>query len=233
MNLYFLVEGRRTEKKIYPAWLKHLLPELTQVKHYNEVTLNNYYLISGEGYPSLYDYIITSIEEINESSKYHYFVVCLDAEENTVDELKDEIYEFIKAQKLVLKNTELVIIMQNRCIETWLLGNRKIYSKQPQHQPLLDYTRHYNVAEKDPEVMEKYHGFNTHAQFHESYLKALFAAKNISYSKRNPGDVLEAFYLEQLLKRITDEPQHLMTFRDFINFCDIIKKELPTSQQIM
>jgi hypothetical protein len=68
---------------------------------------------------------------------------------------------------------------------------------------------------------------------HESYLKALFAAKNISYSKRNPGDVLEVFYLEELLKRIADEPQHLMTFRDFINFCGIIKKKLQTSQPIM
>jgi len=42
------------------------------------------------------------------------------------------------------------------------------------------------VAEKDPEVMEKYQGFNTHAQFHESYLKALFAAKNLSYSPKKP-----------------------------------------------
>jgi len=51
---------------------------------------------------------------------------------------------------------------------------------------LIRLTRHYNVAEKDPEVMEKYQGFNTHAQFHESYLKALFAAKNLSYSPKKP-----------------------------------------------
>jgi hypothetical protein len=29
MNLYFLVEGMQSERKVYPAWLAHLLPELT------------------------------------------------------------------------------------------------------------------------------------------------------------------------------------------------------------
>ena len=28
MNLYFIVEGRRTEKKVYPEWLNFLIPEL-------------------------------------------------------------------------------------------------------------------------------------------------------------------------------------------------------------
>lgn len=37
MNLYFLVEGKRTERKVYPAWLAYLLPELKQVKNYDEV----------------------------------------------------------------------------------------------------------------------------------------------------------------------------------------------------
>jgi hypothetical protein len=48
MNLYFLVEGKRTEKKVYPAWLAHLLPELQRVQNYDQVNQNNYYLFSGE-----------------------------------------------------------------------------------------------------------------------------------------------------------------------------------------
>ena len=31
MNLYFLVEGK-TEKKVYPQWLSHLIPGLKQVQ---------------------------------------------------------------------------------------------------------------------------------------------------------------------------------------------------------
>ena len=227
MNLYFLVEGMQSERKVYPAWLSHLLPELTRVQSYDEVNEKNYYLISGEGYPSLYDFIPPSIEEINLSGKYNYFVVCLDAEENTVAQRHAEIYGFLNQEKLELKNAEIVLIVQNRCWETWLLGNRKIYSKQPQYQPLLDYTKYYNVSVDCPEKMGKYLDFNTHAQFHGAYLRALFEAKNITYSKKRPGDVLKPFYLEQLLTRIEFQPEQLTTFRHFIDFCNILKSKLP------
>ena len=60
-----------------------------------------------------------------------------------------------------------------------------MYSRQPQLHPLLDYTRYYNISSDCPELMGKYSTFNTHAQFHEAYLKELFRAKNINYSKNN------------------------------------------------
>ena len=226
MNLYFLVEGMQSERKVYPAWLSHLLPELTRVQSYDEVNENNYYLISGEGYPSLYDFIPPSIEEINLSGKYNYFVLCLDAEENTVAERHAEIINFVNQEKLELKNAELVLIVQNRCLESWLLGNRNIYSRNPQNKPLLDYTKYYDVSVNCPENMGKYQDFNTHAQFHGAYLRALFEAKNITYSKKRPGDVLKSFYLEQLLTRIQLQPEQLTTFRQFIDFCNRVKSKL-------
>lgn len=226
MNLYFLVEGTQSERKVYPAWLSHLLPELQRVDNYDDVNENNYYLISGEGYPSLYDYIPRSIEEINLNGKYSYFLVCLDAEENTVAELTREIDEFLSQQKIKLNNAQLVLIFQNRCLESWLLGNRKIYSKNPQNKPLLDYTKYYDVSVNCPENMRRYQNFNTHAQFHGAYLRALFEAKNITYSKKRPGDVLKPFYLEQLLTRIEVQPEQLTTFRQFIAFCNKIKPQV-------
>ena len=226
MNLYFLVEGMQSERKIYPAWFSHLLPELTRVQSYDEVNEKNYYLISGEGYPSLYDFIPPSIEEINLSGKYNYFVLCLDAEENTVAERHAEIYDFFNQEKLALKNAELILIVQNRCLESWLLGNRKIYSRNPQNKPLLDYTKYYDISVNCPENMGKYQNFNTHAQFHGAYLRSLFEAKNITYSKKRPGDVLKPFYLEQLLARIQFQPEQLTTLRQFIDFCNIVKSKL-------
>ncbi|MEG4502247.1 hypothetical protein QUA81_00690 [Microcoleus sp. F6_B4] len=228
MNLYFLVEGTQSEKKVYPAWLSYLLPELQRVDNCDDVKEKNYYLISGEGYPSLYNYIPPAIAEINSNGKYSYFVVCLDAEENTVSEITTEIDEFLSQQKLKLNNAELVLIFQNRCLESWLLGNRKIYSKNPQDKPLLDYTRYYDVSVNCPEEMGKYPDFNTHAQYHGAYLRALFEAKNITYSKKRPGDVLKPFYLEQLLARIQLLPDQLNTFRQFIDFCNIVKSKLPS-----
>ncbi|MEG4856613.1 hypothetical protein QUB75_01955 [Microcoleus sp. K1-B6] len=228
MNLYFLVEGTQSEKKVYPAWLSYLIPELQRVESCDDVNEKNYYLISGEGYPSLYNFIPPAIAEINSNGKYSYFVVCLDAEENTVSELETEIDEFLSQQKLKLNNAELVLIFQNRCLESWLLGNRKIYSKNPQDKPLLDYTRYYDVSVNCPENMGRYQEFNTHAQFHGAYLRALFEAKNITYSKKRPGDVLKPFYLEQLLARIQVHPEQLTTFRQFIDFCNIVKSKLPS-----
>lgn len=229
MNLYFLVEGTQSERKVYPAWLAHLLPELQRVESCDDVNEKNYYLISGEGYPSIiYDFIPRAIAEINSNGKYSYFVVCLDAEENTVAELTTEIDDFLNEQKLKLNNAELVLIFQNRCLESWLLGNRKIYSKNPQDKALLDYTRYYDVSVNCPENMGRYQEFNTHAQFHGAYLRALFEAKNITYSKKRPGDVLKPFYLEQLLTRIQVHPEQLTTFRQFINFCNIVKSKLPS-----
>jgi len=100
-------------------------------------------------------------------------------------------------------STELVLIIQNRCLETWFLGNRKIYSSQPQSKSLLDYSRYYDISVNCPELMGNYEKFNTYAQFHEAYLKELFRAKNINYSKKNPGEVLKPYYLEELLTRIS------------------------------
>jgi hypothetical protein len=92
---------------------------------------------------------------------------------------------------------------------------------------LLDYTKYYDVSVNCPENMGRYQDFNTHAQFHGAYLRALFEAKNITYSKKRPGDVLKPFYLEQLLARIQVQPEQLTTFRHFIYFCNMVKSKLP------
>ncbi|GAL93420.1 MULTISPECIES: hypothetical protein [Microcystis] len=42
MNIYFLVEGRSTEKKLYTAWLTHLIPEIERVDFYDQANHNNY-----------------------------------------------------------------------------------------------------------------------------------------------------------------------------------------------
>ena len=116
-----------------------------------------------------------------------------------------------------------MIIIQNRCLETWLLGNRKIFnSKQPLQGLLADYVQHYDVYENDPELMGRFNCRN-HADFHFAYLKSIFKAKGLSYSKKFPGEAQEQYYLNQLKKRI-DKTEHLKTFQKFINFCDNIRQ---------
>lgn len=227
MNLYFLVEGKSTERKVYPSWLSHLLPELKRVNSYDKVDKNNYFLFSADGYPSIiYEHLPNAIADTQENGNYNYLVVCLDADEVTVTERKQEIYDFLDDEKIQMGSTKFVIIVQNRCFETWFLGNRKIYSRNPHSKPLLDYTRHYDILVNCPELMGKYQNFNTHAQFHEAYLKEIFKARNIYYSKKNPGDVVQLYYLQQLIDRIKEETEHLPTFQTFIQFCKMIKPKL-------
>jgi REP element-mobilizing transposase RayT len=225
MNIYFLVEGRRSEKKVYPQWLSYLLPGLTQVRYFDEAKNHNFYLFSSNGYPSILDDIKNAAEDINSCGKYAYLVVCLDADESTVEEKREEINEIFQPGSLELK-AELVIIVQNRCFETWFLGNRKVFPRNPQDEIFREYCRFYNVSIKDPELMPNFAGFNRIAQFHEDYLKRMLREKGIRYTKRNPGNVGEPHYIEALQKRTGNNHNHLKTLKYFFQFCESIHRSL-------
>lgn len=227
MNIYFLVEGRRTEKVIYPKWLQQLSPKLKQVKDPFLVKKNNYFLFNGNGFPSLlHNHLTNTFSDINEIKKYHYLVLVLDSDECTVSERAAEVESFIQKQKLILSSPcKLRLVIQNRCIETWLLGNKKVVKTNPQSKELVKYIRFFNVKEKDPEKMGVYTNFSTHAQFHESYLSELLRERNIRYTKRNPNGVTDPQYLNQLLARHTKD-NHLETFGSFLTFIEEINSEI-------
>lgn len=216
MNLYFLVEGKRTERKVYPMWLSILKPELTKVNYAVDVQSNNYYLISGEGYPSLLSHLENAIDEVNEIDKFDYLILCLDSEEVSSQTRKEEILKYIANKHIELKKTELVIIIQHPCFETWFLGNRKIFKRNPQSQTLNQYINFYDVRENDPELMPCYQE-NTRAQFHHSYLREIFNERNIVYTKQKPGIVGEETFLNELINR-SIETEHISSFKEFIDF---------------
>lgn len=224
MNIYFLVEGNSTEKKIYPKWLEYLIPNLVRVQYYDQVKNNNYYLISGKGYPRiLYDGLENAVDKILEAPRYDYLVVCVDADEDSVEERIQYIREFISNKEINLGKTKVEIIIQNRCIETWLLGNKKIFdSRQPLDLPLASYVKYYDVSLYNPEEMGKYEMRN-HANFHYEYLREVFRIKNTTYSKENPRGAKEKYYFEELQKRVRDQPEDLKTFQFFLEFCERVK----------
>ncbi|BAU53385.1 hypothetical protein [Mucilaginibacter gotjawali] len=224
MNLYFLVEGRHTERKVYPKWLQVLLPELTQVRTISGVTEKCYYLFSGEGFPSLLNnHLRNSIEEINGTMLFDYLIVCLDADESTVESRTGEVLDFMAKENLELNpKCKLAIVVQNRCIETWFLGNRKTFKRNPSKQPLISYVNYYDVRSSDPELMPGYSNFLTISQFHHSYLKENLSERNVSYTKKNPGDVGEKHYLSELISRINGT-NHLTSLNSFLSLCNEIK----------
>lgn len=225
MNLYFLLEGKRTEVKIYPKILSHFLPEYTRVKTPQEVDTDNYYMISGEGYPRLLDVqLANSVKDVNDAKKFDCLIVCLDADESTIEDRKTEITSFIAKNKIkIIDSCKLIIIVQNRCFETWFLGNKRIISRVPSVE-VRDYVNFYNVSSLDPEAMgfDTDADYDTHAQYHHDYLKTALQAKNVRYTKQNPSHVGDTAYLNQLQNRI-DTDGHIKSFKYLIDFLEEVR----------
>lgn len=216
MNVYFLLEGKRSEPQVYSAWLSILAPGLTRVAHHDAVQSRNYFLFSAGGYPGIVSkHLGNAVRDVNAVGKYQYLVVALDADDASVDERYEEIESALNQSGLVLRNAELILVIQNRCIETWFLGNRRVVTRNPQNTDLRDYLAFYNVSQDDPELMPCYPGFTTISQFHHAYLRAVFAEKNLVYSKRDPGHVRDAEYVAELRRRLANDPTHLRSLRTF------------------
>ncbi|MGH9931184.1 MAG: hypothetical protein ACREA9_18400 [Pyrinomonadaceae bacterium] len=227
MRVYFLVEGRRTESKVYAAWLSHLVPELSRIAFVDDPHPLSYFLISAEGYPSIISEMLpASIRDINLSGTYNYLVVSLDADEESVEDRVNEINQFLEDNNLSLLEAALVVIIQNRCIESWFLGNRRIVTRNPLSASLRLYQEFYDIVSEDPELMGKYQGFGTHAQFHLQYLREIFRERSITYSKRRPGHVLDKSYLDRLIERVADRPSDLPSLQIFFTFCERIREEI-------
>jgi hypothetical protein len=227
MNLYIIVEGRRTEKKVYPAWFSHLIPRLSSVNWAYQVNDNNYFLFNGNGFPALlHNHLKNSIEEVNELDKFDYLVLILDVDESTSERRITEVNDFLKENNLELNpKTELIIIPQNRCIESWFLGNQKVFKQNPQNSELGEYVQFYNVKTNDPEEMGIYPNFNTHSQFHADYCTEFLRERNIRYSKNRPNGVVDKDYLHSLILR-NEETNHIESFKVFVNFCEKINSEI-------
>lgn len=240
MNFYFVFEGK-TEHIVYKKWLSVLLPFLTEVDSFDVINENNYYYESDMGVPSCYRVVANAIQEINEIPKYDYLVLFTDADRFTVEEKKAEAFEKIKLElegktfKFLPKNCKLKVIVQKVCLETWFLGNKKFFVRNPQNNEMLkQYIKYFDVSENNPEDLaiefiqdkensKEIFGYKTKAMFHEGYLREIFKERNLSYCKPRPKEVQEEFYLKQLSSRIETNSDHLLSFQEFIQFCDRIK----------
>ncbi len=227
MNIYLLVEGEETELQVYPKWISYIIPELSRVSSFSSVESNSYYIFSGQGIPSIYNHTINAIKDINSVNKYNYLIIALDAEELPVERRKNKVQEHIENANIKLnENCKLEIIVQNKCMETWFLGNPKVYKRNPQGEIFRIYSAHYNVEINDPELMEKLSEFYRTAHFHEAYLREMLKEYNIRYRKSRPKEVIEEYYFRELVKRTNNSPKHLKSLSAFIHLFRRIKSEI-------
>lgn len=221
MNMYILVEGEKAEPTLYPLWIKYCQPQFRQLRVPEEALPNvdGYYLISGYGFPSVYKHIADSIATINECGGFDFFVVGIDAEDLAYEDRYHEIEEKINLEPLN-DNCTPIIMVQNCCLETWLLGNNTIIQNNDQADiSAQDYFNWYDVTCKDPESMTSGIDNHTTAQYHEKYLRTvLTACRGRGYQKRRPQSCGTFDYWSSLLHRLNNDPNHLMSFRKFVDF---------------
>ncbi len=221
MNLYFLVEGKRTEPQLYRRWLAHALPELHEVRHASEFVGGGFRLRSAGGYPQILDRIRGSVAEVESSGvRLDRFFVCLDAEEESYDERYETVDRCLQE---LSPPFGFAVIVQNCCIETWLLGDRDLLRPPPRTDELRDLRSYYDVSREDPEDLPMRAGYATRARFHQAYLKAVVRDRNagrtrerIRFSKSHVGYFGQPSHLNALVER-RDETEHLSSFGHLLN----------------
>ncbi len=208
MNLYFLVEGKRTEKKVYRAWIGHAFPHLSEANTIEGVQSNHFFLLAGNGYPSYHQRILDALEDIVRHGTIDHFLICIDAEQDSVETKISQINEQI-SNGPAFPNCHVVV--HDCCIETWFLGNRKMLARQPQSEPLRQFKRFYDVSVDDPERMGCSPEYEVRALFHQDYLKEMLRERGLSYTKPRPWAVTERYYFDALVER-NAQTGHLRTF---------------------
>ena len=209
MSLCFLVEGDRTEKRMYRAWVGHVFPSLTHVLTIGEITSSSYCVISGGGIPLYKEELRDALSDIRQNAQVRHLFLCIDAEELSREERRREMEDEIRKAEIESRvrtgNPWLAIhpIVQNCCVETWFLGHAKMMRRNPSSELLREFKAFYDVSERDPERMAAYRGFRTRAEFHLHYLKEMLREQNpmLSYTKKRPDAVLGADYLRALRHR--------------------------------
>ncbi|MGR3176915.1 MAG: hypothetical protein ACUZ8E_02535 [Candidatus Anammoxibacter sp.] len=220
MNVYFLVEGT-TERKVYPKWISHLIPGLERVSVPRDADHNNYFLISGFGFPNILNKRLRdSMADVNDSGNYDMLILVIDADDTTVNEKVAEVNKFVYDNDLKLSNGVLKIVVQKCCIETWFLGNKRIYSKSPASKECLRFAKHFDTSKNDPELMLKPDDYaSTLSMYHYDYLRKMLSEKNVRYTKSNPIEVGKPYYIKELIDRVNGDPSSLSSMKILFELC--------------
>lgn len=158
MNAYIIVEGSETEMSVIPIWLSILAPQIQRIEDPHAVCNNNYYIFCGNGIPSIYKHTVNAIADVNSINsvsehKYDYILLCLDTEEGTRADILSTLQQYMEEAGSVLDDVKLLVFDQKVCMESWFLGNRKVFKSNPQNPDLIRYVHFYNVKQDDPEDM--------------------------------------------------------------------------------
>lgn len=217
MNVYVVVEGRVSEKAVYTAWIPLINNALTVAPYIDDVVANNFFIVSGNGYPQYFDTIDRALDDVANGNTFDRLVICIDSEDMTLAEKYAEVVNVVQASGYGYVDYRVVV--QHFCFETWALGNRKIGRRQPQNEPLRTYRNFYNVRALDPEGLPaRPEEHLNRSQFAAKYLRATLndRYRNLSYSKHDPHVLTHPKYFPELRSRLEDT-HHIQSLQAFID----------------
>lgn len=225
MNYYFLLEDEKSFIKVLPKWLNYMGFGCERVADITEISNNSYVMQSGQGITQLITKVLyQTIDTILESrNKIDYLVVIVDAEEELVEERRQEIYakiadyEHEKGEKF---NFRTQVLVCNHCFESMLLGNEEIYpiDEPDRASRFYAYYEHYNVKENDPELMSvPLDRGETTARYHFHYLHEAFLYKKVRYNKKKPDYVSTEVYFSGLVLRMNNT-NHIRSFKELYDY---------------
>lgn len=215
MNIVVVTEDSKGGKQIYEKWIAFVNSNLSLVSSIDEIIDDNYTVIAGFGSPYYFEIIKGAIADINEVNNVDRLVIAVDSEDFTREEKLDEITRILDGIEC---SAEIIVIIQHFCIEAWLLGNRKVYSRSPSTERYQKYHRHFDLTINDPEEMPGcISGDIPRAKLAEAYLRAIFNEKyhNLTYTKSNATAVTNKAYFSQVRKR-TEDTGHIDSFNLFL-----------------
>lgn len=215
MNFYIVVEGARTEQTVFASWIPHLNRTLTQVSLPGQLIRDNFVILSGHGYPQYLKIVQRAAIDITRNPHYGQLVVSVDAEDDNATDVRNKIIAEVHGVNATLHPA---VIVQDACIESWFLGNRRVIRRLPQNLKARNWKAFYDVWANCPEKMPA----NTVQQLNRAqtafaYLvdALLDRGTHLHYSKRNPNLVCSTIYLDQLRDRVA-ATGHLSSFQQFV-----------------
>ena len=217
MNIYVVVEGEVGEKKLYKHWIPFVNPSLSYIAYPTDITVNNFYLIAGNGYPNYMNTITNAVHDVADNSNgFDRLVIAIDSEDHTYNDKYNEINSLILSLGV---NIDYKIIVQHFCLETWALGNKSIYTRHTGNRILRNYKSIFDASKDDPELLPPLPSENLNrAQFAEKYLRALLNEKfrRLTYSKKNPEVLFHHTYFQRVKTRFTAD-NHIASFNNFLS----------------
>src|SRR5262249_19655689 len=144
---------------LYSFWISLLSPNLKIVDKIEDLKLSTHFCIeSSYGHPFLKESIDRAVNKIAINKiKLTKFFIIVDSEENPPEFRKTQYETYLKStHKTYFSIFEIVV--QPICIESWLLGNPKIFPKTHNDLELKKCIHCYDTSKKDPERLPKLEG---------------------------------------------------------------------------